>query len=388
MLHLDLPTLAEFIALRELRADFCVSIYLPATTLSQNSDVTRIGLKNAVKAARLQLSEGGFDVDKRDSALARIEALDGDYEFWRVQANSLAVLATANELRTFRLANHLIETVQVADRYHLKPILRAISFRHNAFVLAFSQKEARLIEVFADLPAQTIPVPGLPPRVADAVDKSTPEGRDNDDGIHNAEHQNKLLGQYAKQIDAALQPVLRGSDIPLVLAATGRLAPVYRAANTYSSLLPMGIEDSPDRISNAELASAARPLLEKYNQGKVVELQALFDTRRGQKRTTTDLSEAARAVTLGAVEMLLVDLDRQDHGSIDPQTGAVTIAVRPGTSSYDVIDEIAGRALATGARVMVVRRDKIPEGGPIAAILRYPVDRIVATHVGGAISLA
>lgn len=373
MLHVDIPTAGDFQALSAVRADFCVSIYLEATPLSQNSDATRIALKNAVRQARLQLEQGGFDAARCNAALARIEALDGDYGFWRLQANSLALLATADDLHVFRLANRLKNTVQVADRFHLKPLLRAITFSHHAYVLALSQKAVRLVEVFADLPAVEVSVDGLPPPSAGAVDKSTPEGRDNDDSIHNAEHQNKLMEKYATEIDAALRPVLKGGETPLILAATGRLAPVYRAANSYSGLLPDGIEDSPDRISDAELAQAARPLLEAFHQAQIGEISALFETRAGQSRTTTDLSDVARAATFGAVEILLVDLDIENHGTIDEDTGAISFADDAAAASYDLIDEIAGRALATGARVLAVRAEDIPGEGGLAAILRYPV---------------
>jgi hypothetical protein len=36
-----------------------------------------------------------------------------------------------------------------------------------------------------------------------------------------------------------------------------------------------------------------------------------------------------------------------------------------------VVDEIARRALLTGARVLGVRKDDLPGGTPLAAILRY-----------------
>lgn len=373
MLHVDIPTTGDFQTLSAVRTDVCVSIYLEATPLSQDSDATRIALKTAVRQARQQLEQGGVDADRREAALARVEALDGDYNFWRLQANSLAVLATADDLHVFRLANRLKNTVQVADRFHLKPLLRAITFSHHAYVLALSQKAVRLVEMFADLPTVEVSVDGLPPPSAGAVDKSTPEGRDNDDSIHNAEHQNKLMEKYATEIDAALRPVLKDKEAPLILAATGRLAPVYRAANTYSRLLPGGIEHSPDRISPAELAQAARPILETWHLTQMGEISELFDARAGQSRTTTDLSDAARAATFGAVETLIVDLDIEKHGTINEETGAISFADAAAASSYDIVDEIAGRALATGARVLAARTVDIPGGTGLAAILRYPI---------------
>ena len=64
-----------------------------------------------------------------------LDLIDDD-EFWRFQANSLAVLSTPERVLTFRLANRLTAQVEVSDRFHLKPLLRALTFPHTAFVLA------------------------------------------------------------------------------------------------------------------------------------------------------------------------------------------------------------------------------------------------------------
>jgi hypothetical protein len=42
-------------------------------------------------------------------------------------------------------------------------------------------------------------------------------------------------------------------------------------------------------------------------------------------------------------------------------------------ANYDVLDEIAGRALLSGAKVYAVRRADMPGGAALAAILRYAV---------------
>jgi hypothetical protein len=60
-------------------------------------------------------------------------------------------------------------------------------------------------------------------------------------------------------------------------------------------------------------------------------------------------------------------------GSIDEETGAVTLSPAAGANRYGVVDEIARRAWFAGARVLAVRRDDIPDQGSVAAILRYPI---------------
>jgi hypothetical protein len=126
-------------------------------------------------------------------------------------------------------------------------------------------------------------------------------------------------------------------------------------------------------MSDSELARAARPVLDSHYASEVVAAKALFHTRLGQKRATSDIGEAARAATLGAIELLLVDIDQVLPGVVDDTDGKVSLVSTPGTGSYDVIDEIAGRAILTGAKFLGVREADLPGGTPLAAILRYPL---------------
>jgi len=373
MLYVDVPTRPEFKALNEIRADACVSIYLQTTPLTQDSDASRIELGNLAKQAREQLEAVGFDKRRLATLMEHFDDLADDEAVWRLQANSLAVLATPDTLRTFRLANRLSPSVSVSDRFHLKPLLRAVTFPNSAFILALSENAARLVEIHADLPAVAIKVDGLPKDAASAVSKSTLNDRSPSGRIHGSEGQNVRFRQYARRVDAALRPVLAGRETPLILAATGRLASVYRSVNSYPKLLPDGIENSPDRISDADLADAARPVLDAANAAELSALKALYEARAGDGRATCDLSDSARAATYGAIETLLVDIDTIVPGVIDDQTGAIAFAEKADATNYGVVDEIASRALASGARVLGMRKADLPGSGELAAILRYAV---------------
>ena len=373
MLYVDLPTRPEFKALNDVRADACVSIYLETTPLTQEANASRIELGNLAKQAREQLEAVGFDKRRLAALMEHFDDLADDEKVWRLQANSLAVLATPDTLRTFRLANRLSSSVSVSDRFHIKPLLRAITFPNSAFVLALSENAVRLVEIHADLPAGTVKVEDLPKDAASAVGKATLNDRSPSGRIHGAEGQNVRFRQYARQVDAALRPVLAGRETPLILAATGRLASVYRSVNSYPNLLAGGIDNSPDRISDADLANAARPVLDAANAAELSALTALYEARAGDGRATCDLSDGARAATYGAIDTLLVDIDAVVPGVVDEQTGAITFADKADATNYGVVDEIAGRALASGARVLGVRKIDLPGAGDLAAILRYAI---------------
>jgi len=371
MLHVDLPSRPEFMALSAKRADACVSVYLKTTPLTQKADASRIELGNLAREALNQLEADGFDKRRLALLSEHFDALDEDEAFWSMQANSLAVFATPDEIRTYRLANALAPMVQVSGRFHLKPLLRAMTFPQNAFVLALSENHVRLIEVFADMAPAPVRVDGLPDSAASAVGKSTLNDRSPSGRIQGLEGQNVRYRQYARRVDAALRPVLSGRETPLILAAPERLGVIYRAVNSYPRLLPDHLEASPDNVSDGELAGLARPVLDASHAREIEAFRAQYEERAGQGRTVTDISDAARAATFGAIDTLLVDIDVVIAGRVDDETGAVTFAETPGPDSYGVVDEIAARALATGARVLGVRKDDIPGGGALAAILRY-----------------
>jgi Bacterial archaeo-eukaryotic release factor family 11 len=373
MLYVDIPTLPEFRALAATRADACVSIYLPTTPVSQGTRASRIELKNLTKAALGQLDAIGFDKRRSASINNQLAELAADNEFWKYQAMSLGVLTNPETMRTFRLPNRLTAMVEVSDRFHLKPLIRAITFPHEAFVLALSENKVRLVEVFADLPAQEVKIPELPKSAAAAVRQSTINDRSPSGRIQGLEGQKVRLGQYARQIDTALRPVLAGRDMPLILAATEPLASIFRSINTYPGLVDDTISTSPDTLKSAELATRARPILDRIYARQLDATKALFETRKAQGRATTDIADAARAATFGAVEQLLIDIDEVVPGTVDEGDGRVTFATETSAKSYGIIDEIAGRALLGGARVLGVRKAEIPDHGHLAAILRYPI---------------
>jgi hypothetical protein len=289
--------------------------------------------------------------DRRATSRVRdsLYALVDDDDFWREQARSLAVFASPGCVRTFRLPNRLHSIVEVGDRFYVKPLLRAITFPQTAFVLALAARSVRLVEVTREGPPFAVDVPDLPPEpVRETV----------------------RLRQHARKVDQALRAVLTGLELPLILAATDPLESIYRSLNSYPHLVEPGIPGNPEAASDADLAAAARTILDEVYAEELAALRDLFELRFSHGRASTDVATVARTATQGAVDTLLVDIDDKLPGHLDEDSGAVTFA-EDDADSYGVVDEIARRVLLTGGRVLAVRASDVPGGGPLAAILRY-----------------
>jgi stalled ribosome rescue protein Dom34 len=126
------------------------------------------------------------------------------------------------------------------------------------------------------------------------------------------------------------------------------------------------------QASRIELAAAARTILDEVYERELSATRDDFERRFSHDRASTDVATVARAATYGAVDTLLVDIDEKVPGLVDEDTGAVAFA-EDDASSYGVVDEIARRVLLSGGRVLAVRGSDVPAGGPVAAMLRYPL---------------
>lgn len=369
LLHTDLPTRDELDRLLDSQDPSSVSIYVP-TEPASDGEAERIAFRNLSAEALRQLRKG--DASRADvSAIEEsLVSLDLEEEFWRHQARSLAVLATPRSIATFRLANRLSELVEVSDRFHVKPLLRARTFPQVAVVLALAQGSVRLIEVEPEMAPSEVRVPGLPSDVASAAGRASISDRAPTRRIQGSEGQKVRIRSYARQVDQALRPFLNGVDVPLVLAAAEPIAGIFRSVNSNPHLVRNEISGNPEARSDAELAARAREVLDALYAAELERLRDRYRQLAHAGRARSDVAEVARAATAGAVDTLFVDIDSPVTGTLDEETGAVSFGPAS-ASTYGVLDEIARRVWLSGGRVLAVRAQDIPDGDATAAILRY-----------------
>jgi hypothetical protein len=282
----------------------------------------------------------------------------------------LGVLSTPGLKRMFRLPNPPKPLAEVADRFHLTPLIRAMTSPHDIFVLALAEESVRLIHAFANFPPVRLQIPDLPRNAEDATRRPSFHVRAPRRRLQNLEGEKVLLQKYVRKVEQAVHGVFAGLNTPLVLAAEEPLASMFRSLNTYPRLADEIIEGNPDQVTDAELEDAAIPILDRLYSREVKAAIALYDQLK-PRRATTDVSYAAQAATAGAVEQLLVDLDAVVPGLVSDLDGSVIYSASDDAETYSVVDEVARRALYTGARVLGARREELPDRAPLTAILRY-----------------
>src|ERR1700686_3456647 len=284
MLHIDIPTLAEFKALAQIKGETCVSLYLPTSPVVDNIRANRIGFRDLAREALAQLREAGADkrkiavFEERFDHLAGLEHDVQDEDkirklqrakpdpfdtFWHYQANGLAVLSTSGLMRMFRLPDAPKPLAEVADRFHLTPLIRAMTSPHDVFVLALAEESVRLVHAFVNFPPERLQVPDLPSNAEEAKRRPSFHVRAPRRRLQNLEGEKVLLHKYVRKVEQAVHGVLAGLSTPLVIAAEEPLASMFRSLNTYPRLADEMIEGNPDLTTDAELEDAAIPILDR-----------------------------------------------------------------------------------------------------------------------------
>jgi hypothetical protein len=391
MLHIDIPTPAEFRSLAAVKRDICVSLYVPTEPLRVREHQNRVAVEDLAADALQQLKEAA--VEKRQIAaieeqlrhLARPEDDDPDEdkirklqnkkpdpleEFWKFQGHGLAVLATPRAMHLYRMPYRPRPLAEVADRFHLAPLLRLLASPQEIYVLALSEKNVRLVRAFVNLPPIRVHVPELPHDAEQVARRASIRERNAKGRLQGSEGVKVLLEKFVRRVDQALERALAGRSTPLVMAADEPLASMFRSISTYPGLMEDVIPGNPNQKSDAQLEDSALPLLDQRYRSELGAVIARYDELK-PRRATTDVSYSAHAATAGAIEQLLVDLDATVPGFVSEIDGSVTYASSDDAEAYSVVDEIARRALSTGARVLGARREELPERAPLVAILRY-----------------
>lgn len=359
------PTIDELIRLTEVRDEACISIHLSASNRPVETGGSRVRLHSLIGEAKRRLEQSGTAAARRNAALDALRELENDDDLWRNPSPGLVVLATPEELHAFTVRDRIDDSITIADRFELAPLVREATTPDRAYLLALTEGEQRLWLLTRGQPPTEIPLE-LPYDLASVFAFAVNHGDRDLPRSGGPEGDQPEQRRFCGAVQDAVLARIGESGHPLVLASSTDLEPVYRAVNRYHDLLAAGMPN-PSYQEPAELDRRAWELLDAAERERLAQWRELFGTRRSHGLATTRLKEVAVAATAAGVEELLFNVDFVVEGSID-EFGRV----QRGTG-YNVVDEIAARVLRGGGTVRGVHNADLLDGSPVAAMLRFPV---------------
>jgi hypothetical protein len=368
---------------------------MPTHRAGAETQQNPIRLKNLLGQAEERLLASDRDRGGRGLRTPEVQArlepaseLVEDGQFWQHQSDGLAIFISAEIAEHYRLPFDFEELVVVADRFHMKPLLRLLSGDGHFFILALSQDQVRLLQG-SRYSVGAVELESAPSNLAEALRFDDPERRLQfhtasgptggkggrpamfyGQGAPSQDEKGDIL-RYFQKLDAGLQEFLSGEQAPLVLAGVDYLLPLYREANTYPHLVEKGIEGNPENLSAKELHQRAWAIVQPRFLGEREVAAERYRQLAGTDQATDDLNEIVPAAYHGRVETLFVALDLQQWGTFDPAANEVRLRQEREPGAGDLLDFAAVQALLHGASVYVVEPDQMPAGASLAAVFRY-----------------
>ncbi len=281
---MDILTRAELEELMRKEQEWCVSIYMPTHQTGTDAQQDPIRLKNLLKDAEKQLSDGDVGTRAVQKMLEPANLLLQDSDFWQHQSEGLAIFLSSNRFLHYRLPLIFEELVAVKDHFHIKPLLSLFTGDGQFYILALSQKHIRLLNGTRDSVSEVNigqvggslaeAIPSVNHQMSLQLHTSGPTGGMSGRGsvtFHGQgggsdESDKKELLRYFHLVSDGLTEFLQGDRVPLVLAGVEYLLPIYKEANTYPNLIETVIKGNPDLLRMDELHKSAWDILGPHFQ--------------------------------------------------------------------------------------------------------------------------
>lgn len=377
----------------------CLSLYQPTHRQHPDNVQDPIRFRNLVKQLEASLRQRYASRDI--AALLRpFDALAQDEAFWNHAADGLAVVATPDSFRVYRLQRSVAELAVVADSFHTKPLMRIMQSADRYQILGLSRQAFMVLEGNRDALDLLPPIEGVAHEASDLSGRGT----DVREGAHRAfgpagaggvtaqggavkrqaggvarhgtdvkqdavDRETELFFRAVDQ--AVLKHCSQPSGLPLILAALPQHHHLFRSLSANPLLMNEAIDVHPDAMSNAELRERAWELMQPHYLERLAGITEAFGAANASGRGADEPGTIARAAAAGRVATLLIEADRLIPGRIAAASGTIADADLSNPQVDDVLDDLGELVLRQGGEVIIVPAERMPTRTGAAATYRF-----------------
>jgi hypothetical protein len=383
---MDYDVLDYSLLLREEIEPPCLSLYQPTHRHFPDNQQDQIRFRNLLKTLEESLKQK-YPNRAVKPLLEPFKQLADDPEFWNHTLDGLAVLASADQFRVYRLQRPVAELAVAADSFHTKPLMRIAQSADRYHILGINRQTASLYEGNRDALDQVELPPNVPATLEAALgDTQTTEKRAarssfDSDALGATTRHGKDMHQHAIDRDteqffravdrAILENYSRPNGIPLLLAALPEHHNLFRRVSQNPYLARESLDVHPDSISTEELQKRTWEIMLPRYLERLAGLVNAFADARSKGLGTDDLAEAATAAVGGRIATLLIEADRIIPGRIDADTGKISREDLGHPEVDDLLDDLGELVIRTGGEVIIVPKERMPTQTGIAATYRF-----------------
>jgi hypothetical protein len=368
----------------------CVSFYLPTHRAGSEVQQDRIQLKNLVSEAENQLERYDWSPQEIDAFLAPVRSLVDDELFWRHQREGLAIFMADESLHRYSLPLQFEPFAYTGSRYHIKPLIPMLMDESHFYLLLLDLEESRLLHM-APIGIEEIDLGNTPTSLEEAMKFDDPEqrlqfhtgtssshGRGEQDaayhghgvGTETAKKERAL--RFFQHLDRGVRKALEDEEVPMLLAGTEYLLPIYREANEYPHLMDVAIKSNLGHKTDSQIERKAWDLVEpQWEEPREDALERYYELEANSDKTAVGLEQCVPAAHYGQVDVLFLARNEQLWGQFDPDTRQVSVEDNFDRGLVDLMDLAAADTIRNGGVVYLLEQEAMPVDDQMAAILRY-----------------
>jgi hypothetical protein len=301
----------------------------------------------------------------------------------------LAILVADDETRVVPLPDSVDPTAVVGRHFFIRPLLRFLGPEFFN-ILTVSAQGARLLECdrhhcqdrtpasfrheVEDEEAITEVEKDFQMSPVARTRSGTPGGVVPGHSYESPAELNKvLLTSHLRRLAAAAETALKDDRRPVVLVAEPENGGHFRKLARLPQLLDDGISCNPDALSDEELVSKARALVQAPYDATLAEVLDHVNARLGSAASNVAirLEEIVAAAHEGRVDAVVVADNETIWGQFDGANRTVHAHGTPDAADEELLNDVVVETLAKGGRAFELSRDKLPRQALAVATLRY-----------------
>ncbi len=292
--------------------------------------------------------EPAMATDERRRFLEPLESLLLNSRMFEQMTGNIGLFRTRDFFRVLNVPVDVELSCQVATSFHVKPLIRWLQADREFLLVDFERESTHLY--FGSMDSF---------RFVDSISAG-------DLSLVQADRE----GDRQKWFNERIRDLTRSTLPTLFLAGDKSEVDSFTRHLSYTGKVQSLDLDQFEQYNVANLCTTIRKLLKAEAKLTLGRTLLEFKFAEEANRTRKNIFQISKAVVQGRVRKLIVTDELSIFGTIDKRTGG--IAMHPYDLNHEddcILDDLAQMVLSQGGDVIIAKRDEIPKGRPILAIL-------------------
>ncbi len=312
--------------------------------------------------ARNHLS-GVISSDQVNKFLAPVEALGLDIHVLNQLRGNIAIFRKRGFFRFMSLPTEIEEVSVVADSFHIKPLLKWAQLDQEFLLVGLTYEGATLYKGSQSEFR----------RIDEAIYPDSLKHHSFDEGfvsLRDKRHHRRDLQRTMEWLAQWVEELTKNSNTTVFVAGNGDLVRAFVKNYNSEKLYPETLATHFTPAKAIEMNKSIKSILRLDSQARVAASIGEFEAAKNMNATRVNIFQIAKEALKGNVKKLIVAEDNSVFGKLDRFSGSISINLVDLDHEDDcLLDDLAQTVLIKGGEVIVAKKNEIPYGKIIMAIL-------------------